>query len=399
MLRRMSCLLAVAFPVVTSVVCAETPVAVEPDVDVVQFESPITADAVRPHIEFLASKQLRGRRGRDAVVAGNYIAKQFRDLKLKPLFAEDSYFQVIPGTVREDGSKPIVGRNIGAWLEGGDAELRKEFVIVSAHYDHLGVRNGAMYRGADDNASGVSMMLEVARQFSAMKKRPGRSVVFVGFDLEEHMLWGSRWFAAHPPWKMEQVKLFVTADMIGRSLGNLALDSVFVLGSEHAPALKGVLTKVGQPKGLTVARMGIDLIGTRSDYGPFRDRKVPFLFFSTGEHPDYHTPNDLPESIDYEKVAQVSGLVLKVTSTVANEQTPPEWTDEVEPGLDEVRALNAIATKLLEAKGANKLNSVQEFMVSQTRAKTNQISKRGKVTAGERQWLIRASQLMLLSIF
>ena len=90
---------------------------------------------------------------------------------------------------------------------------------MSAHYDHLGVRGGVLYPGADDNASGVAMMLEVARSLTAAPDPPRRSLMFIGFDLEEVGLFGSRYFVAHPPVPLEQVVLFITADMIGRALG------------------------------------------------------------------------------------------------------------------------------------------------------------------------------------
>ena len=373
------------------------------------FEGPITAAQVRPHIEYLASPELKGRSGPGARLAAKYIVAHFRKWGLKPLFKQGgrsktsgSYYQAIPGRpVMRQGrrARPLLGRNVGAWIPGRDPALHDDVVIVSAHYDHLGVRNGRIYRGADDNASGVSMMLEVARQIANSPVKPRRSIVFIGFDLEERLLWGSRWFAAHPPWPLQRVKLFITADMIGRSLGNLPLSAVFVLGSEHAPQLKRVLDRVGTPRGLEVARLGTDLIGTRSDYGPFRDRKVPYLFFSTGEHPDYHTPDDVPERVDYEKVARVSGLVLRVCRRVANAKTIPRWTDTTAPDLDEARALNRIATLLLAARGAHKLTAVQQIVVTSARDQTRQIIDRGRMTAGERSWLIGFSQFMLLAIF
>ena len=360
--------------------------------------SAITADAVRPHIERLAGPEFRGRSGRDAGRAAEYIRRHFEELGLRPLFA-GSYFQDIPGIVDEQGELPIVGRNVGSWLPGSDPELRDEFVIVSAHHDHLGVRGGQIYYGADDNASGVSMMLEVARRLVEAKTAPRRSVAFVGFDLEERMLWGSRWFAAHPPWPLEQVKLFVTADMIGRSLGNLPIPTVFVLGSEHAPALRETLEAVGTPEGLEAARLGIDLVGTRSDYAPFRDQRVPFLFFSTGEHPDYHTPQDTPDRIDYEKVARVSTLILNVCRRTADADEPPVWRDAPGLHLDEARALHRIAGLLLESDGGEKLTSLQRLLVSQARNRTGRILERGEMTPGERSGLVRLAQLMLLSVF
>jgi Zn-dependent M28 family amino/carboxypeptidase len=316
---------------------------------------------------------------------------------LSPLFG-DSFLQPIPGAKDDEGNSTTIGQNVGAILPGSDPTLRDEYVIVSAHYDHLGVRNGLIYAGADDNASGVSMMLEVARKLSTGPK-PRRSIVFIGFDLEERLLWGSRWFAAHPPWPIERVKLFITADMIGRSLGNLDLDSIFVLGSEHAPSLKHTLDEVGLPKGLDVARLGIDLVGTRSDYGPFRDREIPFLFFSSGEHPDYHSPRDVPSRIDYEQVARVSGLVLRVTRSVADSDHAPVWTSDLKPDLDEAAALNRIAKLLIKAdEGDKRFSDVQRMLVSHAENKTENILKRGVMTAAERTWLIRVSQVMLFSV-
>jgi len=358
----------------------------------------ITVEQIRPHIEYLASDDLRGRSGDDARRAAGYLIEQFQRAKLQPLFAEQSFLQSIPGPPDDAGKRPEIGRNVGAWLEGGDPALKNEYVIVGVHYDHLGVREGAIFHGADDNASGVAMMLTIARQLAG-GERLKRSVLFVGFDMEEQMLWGSRWFAAHPPRPLSQVKLFLTADMIGRSLGDLPLPAVFVLGSEYAPRLKGILDQAGTPPGLDVARLGADLVGTRSDYGPFRDRKVPFLFFSTGEHPDYHTPNDTAARIDYEKAARISNLALEVVRHTANAAEAPEWTDNVQVDLDEPRALLRITTLLLDAEPQRPLSDVQRYMVTTVRNRTQRILDKGEMSADDRAWLIRMAQVLLVSVF
>ncbi len=363
---------------------------------------PVTAAEVRPHIEFLASPALQGRGGPQRAIAAKYLRDRFEELGLEPLFADDSYDQPIPGANRAaDADPPVIGINVGGWIPGSDPKLKDEFVIISAHYDHLGVRGGEVYPGADDNASGVAMMLETAREIAAMTVKPRRSLVFVGFDLEEEMLWGSRWFASHPPWPLDRLKLFITADMIGRSLGNLDLPTVFVLGSERAPHLQTVLDETPVPEGLELARLGIDLIGTRSDYGPFRDRKIPFLFFSTGQHGDYHTPRDVAELIDYEKVARVSRVVLSIAVLVADSDDAPEWSDEVAPDLAEASAIHRITELVLEADrtGERSINGLQRFFVSQVYAKTGNAIRLGRLTGAERQWLTRSSQLLLLSVF
>ncbi|MDZ4683498.1 MAG: M28 family peptidase [Planctomycetaceae bacterium] len=364
------------------------------------FVSAIQPADIRPHVEFLAGPELRGRSGADSRRAADYIVEHFRRCQLKPLFGPSEFYQSIPGVTEPGGGPQEIGRNVGAWCEGSDPVLKHEYVVIGVHYDHLGVRDGQTFAGADDNATGVAMMLEVAKRASQSATKPKRSLVFVGFDLEERMLWGSRWFAAHPPWPLEQVKLFLTADMIGRSLGDLPLPAVFVLGSEHAPQLKSALDRVGHPEGLEIARLGIDLVGTRSDYGPFRDRKVPFLFFSTGEHPDYHTPRDVPAKVDYEKAARVSGLAWQLVNDVANTAEPPIWTDAVSGDLDEPRALERITTLLLEAESDTRpLTDVQRYLVSTVRNRTQRIIEKGEMTADDRTWLIRMSQLLLLSVF
>lgn len=365
-----------------------------------RFVSPITVEQIRPHVELLAGPEYRGRAGTDAQRTAHFLVGRFREAGLRPLFPNGQYEQPIPGHVDRDGPPRTIGRNVGGWIEGSDHQLKNEFVILGVHYDHLGLRDGEIYAGADDNATGVAMMLEVARTLAALPQPPRRSVVFLGFDLEEHMLWGSRWFVAHPPWPISQVKFFMTADMIGRSLGDLPLPVVFVMGSEHAAGLGKALDQIGQPGDVEIARLGIDLVGTRSDYGPFRDKQIPFLFLSTGQHPDYHTPRDVPSKVDYGKAANIAGLALRIVQSVADAPESPRWTNDVALTLDEPRALERITTLLLEAEHADRpLTDVQRYLVSTVQARTKRIIDRGTLTLDDRTWLTRMSQLLLLSVF
>src|SRR5262245_43344916 len=230
----------------------------------------ITAANLRTHVEYLASPKLEGRgTAGGKQLARAYIERQFQDLRLEPLFGKTGFVQDIPGPTNKEGERTLLGKNLGAWLPGSDPVLRDEFVILSAHYDHLGVTSQDIYPGADDNAGSVAMMLEVARRFVESGQRPRRSLIFLSCDLEEKMLWGARWFVAHPPQPIRQVRLFVTAEMIGRTLGDLPMKTVFVLGGEHSKGLKQIVNAIPVPPELDVAHLGIDLIGTRSDYGPF----------------------------------------------------------------------------------------------------------------------------------
>ena len=127
--------------------------------------------------------------------------------------------------------------------------------------------------------------------------------MFIGFDLEEVGLFGSRYFVAHSPIPLERVVLFITADMISRVLGGICEKHVFVMGTEHAPALRPWIENASHGPPADVGLLGSDiLVLNRSDYGPFRSRSIPFLFFTTGENPRYHTPHDTPETLDYPKL-------------------------------------------------------------------------------------------------
>jgi hypothetical protein len=153
----------------------------------------IAPEAIRRHVEFLASPRLEGRgTARGKLLAAAYICRQFEELRLEPLFGTSGYTQDIPAPKSDDGEPAIMGRNLGAYLPGSDPKLKDEVVIVSAHYDHLGIRGGKIYPGADDNAGSVAMMLEVARRLAASPAKPRRTIVFLSCDLEENLLFRGR---------------------------------------------------------------------------------------------------------------------------------------------------------------------------------------------------------------
>jgi Peptidase family M28 len=360
----------------------------------------ITPEQVRPHVEYLASPELGGRDGEGATLASEYVAKTLREAGLQPLFGSE-YFQPIPDSVQPDGSQPVIARNVGAIWPGSDPLLKDEVILLAAHYDHLGMRRGKLHPGADDNASGVAMLLETARYVSTLPEKPRRSIAFVGFDMEEELLYGSRWFVGHPPLPLDRIKLMVTADLIGRSLGDLPLPLVFLFGSEYSPELRTRLAEVGTPSGLEVGRLGVDFIGNRSDYVPFRDQRIPFLFFSTGEHPDYHTPRDTPDRIEYDKLARISSVMAQLMVQVANQEKAPAWNSKPEPDLEEARTMERVTQVMLaeEAAGRTELSATVRFVAGQTLAKTRYMRERGTLTADERVWLRRSAQFLLLSAF
>jgi len=391
----------VALGAIWSVAAAEGARADEAAPKIVVPAAILAAD-VRPHIEYLAHPDRQGRQGAGLAASADYIETRFRELKLEPLFLGKNFRQAIPDGASAPGAPPI-GTNLGAMLSGRDPALRDEFILVTAHYDHLGTRRGVVYPGADDNASGVAMMLECARQFASLPERPRRTICFVAFDLEERLLYGSRWFAAHPPWDIHQIKLFITADMLGRAIGDLPFPAVFVLGSERSDEVRGILDRLQPPPELELARIGADIVGTRSDYGPFRDYRIPFLFFSTGEHPDYHTPRDTADRIDFDKVARASNVILTIARTAADLDQAPRWQPDPPRDLEEVRTLLRVTDLVLQGDAAGtaavRLSDLQRAFVAQVNSKSRYILKRGSISGEERLWLSRAAQVLMYSLF
>jgi Peptidase family M28 len=354
---------------------------------------------LKAHVYRLASPEFMGRKGPGAARAARHIAAAFERLKLEPAFG-NSFYQPIPWLVG-DKSAPasFMGSNVAAVLPGNDPRCRDEWIILSAHFDHLGVKNGVLYPGADDNASGVAMLLEVAERFALRKRKPRRTILFVAFDQEEAGLIGSRHFVLHPPRDLKKLKVFLTADMLGRSMANVMDEYVFALGSECSPGLRRLLDEVRPEAGLTVGRLGADIVGTRSDYGPFRDRGIPFLFFSTGQHPDYHRPTDRPERIDYVRLRKISLWISDLTWRLANDAETPAWDDRAVPDLEEVHTILTLVSRVLANPSAYPLTDRQRSLVGGVEQRLTGIAERGQITESERSWLVWTARLLLVSVF
>ena len=361
---------------------------------------PIDADAYRRHVEVLADPRMRGRFGADSRPAARYVARRLAEIGLTPLFGTRFIEPILDKDARE------IGENVGAMLVGSDPTLRGEYVLVTAHHDHIGVRGGRVYPGANDNASGVAMVLESARVL-AQTPHP-RTLVFVSFGLEERMLWGSRTFAADPPLELSRIQLFITADMLGRPVGGLPLPEVFVIGGESVAiageppgAYTDFVASTGSSLGQPVLRIGGDVVGTRSDYGPFRDREVPFLFFSTGENPDYHQPGDTAERLEYDLATGATSVIAAVAADAADRPDRLTWATRRPPQVAEAETMRRVSSLVLrEAKeGRFDLPLVQQVLVQQVYDRSSTIVDRGSMSEAERTVLKRAAQAMMVAIF
>jgi hypothetical protein len=366
--------------------------------DEAELSVDIGVHELRAHVYHLASPEFMGRRGAGAARASRHLAAAFERLGLQPAFG-GSYFQPIPSLLGDADNVSFIGRNVGALIPGTDKTLEGEWILLSAHYDHLGQHGATYFPGADDNASGVAMLLEVAERFALQTPKPRRTILFVCFDQEESGLLGSTHFAVHPPRDLKKLKAALVADMLGRSMVGVMDEYVFALGSEKSRQLRKLLEETTPEPGLKIGRIGADLIGTRSDYGPFRDRHVPFLFFSTGEHADYHRPSDLPGRVDYVKLRRISTWISDLTWRLANDTDAPSWGEDVPPDLDEVQTIHLLIQRVLDRPEVFPLTAKQRETVAGVRDRLKQIVDRGQVTPAERTWLVWTARLLMATVF
>ncbi|HKE01151.1 MAG TPA: M28 family peptidase [Planctomycetota bacterium] len=339
----------------------------------------VDLEKLKAHVEYLASPELEGRgEGSGLEKARKHVAEAFQKSGLVAPPKIGVFFQDVPG--------PPSGKNVLAWLPGADPALRKEVVIVSAHVDHLGKENGAIHPGADDDASGVAALLEIARVLGANKALVKRSVLFAAFDLEERGLVGSQRFVEQPPVPLADVALFVNMDMIGRDLADKIEDLLFVVGAEHSPELKPLVDAADATGSLRASFLGTDIIGIRGDYGPFLAKKVPYLFFSTGEHSDYHQPTDTADRILYPKLRQATQIVLRTVIAAANAPTRPKFVD-AKPDLEEVKTIARVLEQVSRKQKAFELSDAEVDQLTAFAQQVEAILKKNAVTAQERETL------------
>ena len=226
--------------------------------------------------------------------------------------------------------------NVVGILEGSDSTLRDEYVVFSAHMDHIGsageslstceaVDGDAICNGADDDASGTAAVLEAAQAFAGLSPRPRRSLIFLAVSGEEQGLLGSLYFAKNPPVPLDRFVANLNIDMIGRNWR----DTIAVIGKEHSD-LGSTVERIAESHP-ELDMVPIDDIWpgqrfySRSDHYNFARRGVPILFFFNGVHDDYHQPSDEVEKIDAEKASRIVKLMFYLGLEVANSDARPQW--------------------------------------------------------------------------
>jgi Zn-dependent M28 family amino/carboxypeptidase len=237
----------------------------------------------------------------------------------------------------------VPDRSIVGLLEGSDPQLKQEVVIISAHHDHEGADGTQVFNGADDNASGSVAVIDIAEAYMLAAKagqRPRRSILFAVFGSEERgPLLGSWAYTEHPLRPLDKTVAVLNMDMIGRNMevpvgggrrfNGLEVqsaesnnNSVNIIGHSRSPMLKAAVEQANKGLGLTL-KMDLDNnpsnLLRRSDQWPFLQRGVPAIWFHSGLHPDYHTANDRPEKINYEKMEKIARLVHQLSWDLAQQ--------------------------------------------------------------------------------
>jgi hypothetical protein len=285
----------------------------------------IRAEELGGSVTDLASEAMEGREAgtRGGLAAANYLAEHYQKLRLKGVGDEGTFLQhFVPNF-----------RNVLAFLQGADPELRDQVIVISAHYDHVGYGlhgmsrgpAGYLHPGADDNASGTSAVLELAKAFTVLGAPPKRSILFAHWDAEEKGLLGSKYWASNPTIPIEHVKAMINLDMVG----HLRDEHLRVLGSRSGAGWRRMLC--GQNGLASLELEFVWGIKPNADYFPFFQHQIPVLMFHTGLHDEYHRPTDTADRINKDGMAKVTRLLFGLVYDMAERESKlPDYRDAAE---------------------------------------------------------------------
>jgi hypothetical protein len=295
-------------------------------------------DAMRRTVEYLASQELGGRYPATAgdTLASEYLVGKLRGLRLKPVVKgkkKKGYYQDF--TYGKDVQRTT--HNIIAVLPGKDRRLKDEYIVIGSHYDHLGMGGQGsgsrrpdtlgVHPGADDNASGDAVVLQLARYFK--KARPARSIIFAFFGAEEQGIVGSKHFVEwmkqedrrriNLPDSLDGIVAMVNLDMVGRMRDN----ALSVSGTGTSADFKALAERAAGLTGLTI-NCTPDGYGP-SDQASFVAADIPVLYLTTGGHMEYHTPDDVPSSLDYNGMQQTLAFARELVTGLADMPRKPDF--------------------------------------------------------------------------
>lgn len=302
------------------------------NVDPTQYMKTITAEDLKKHLYIIAADSMEGRETGSAgqKKAGRYLISQYQKNEVSFPKGATSYYQPIPAAYlnKKYGGNLGDSENIWAFIEG--SEKPNEIVVISAHYDHVGTKDGEVYNGADDDGSGTSALLELAQAFQIAKKEghgPKRSILFLHVTGEEHGLHGSRFYSENPLFPLENTVADVNIDMIGRrdEIHPNTNNYVYIIGANRLSSDLDFVCAIMNQK---YVNLDLDYrfndpkdpnhFYERSDHYNFAKHGIPSVFFFNGVHADYHKKTDEPDKIEYDALAKRAQLAFVTAWELAN---------------------------------------------------------------------------------
>ncbi len=292
----------------------------------------ITQEELRTHLTIVASDKMQGREtgSEGQKMAGRYLIEQYKKAGISfPKGAKD-YYQTVPSAYlnekRNEGLPD--SENIWAFIEG--SEKPDEIVVISAHYDHVGMKNGEIYNGADDDGSGTVALLEIAQAFQKAKKEghgPKRSILILHVTGEEHGLHGSRYYTENPLFPLANTVADVNIDMIGRRDENHkdSNNYIYLIGSDY---LSTDLYNICENVNTKFTKLNLDYkfndradknrFYYRSDHYNFAKNGIPSVFLFNGVHADYHKQSDEVDKIEFDALTKRTQLAFTIVWEIAN---------------------------------------------------------------------------------
>ena len=288
----------------------------------------INEENILEHIKYLSSDELEGRYPgtKGSGLAIDYIVSHFKSSNLVPML-DDSYLQSFDFSNLKNENSQVA--NVVGLIDGN--KNKDEFIVIGAHFDHLGyggVHSGSLemnsnqiHNGADDNASGVAGVIELAKQLSYNQKKLNRSILFVAFNAEEQGILGSKFFINNAPVPRNNIVAMINLDMIGR-LKSLSLN---VSGTGTSPIFDKILDKSSQHHYLNIKK-NPEGYGP-SDHSSFYANDIPVLSFFTGGHSDYHRPSDDWTKINVSGLKKILNVVHDVVLQIDASEEKPKFTE------------------------------------------------------------------------
>ena len=296
----------------------------------IESANTILAEDLKTHLYIIASDEFEGRNTGEPgqKMAAEYLKSFYINSNIASPLGEQDYFQEIPTEHLKPNIKP--SENVLAFIEGSDKP--EEIVILSSHYDHIGVNSGQIYNGADDDGSGTVALMEIAEAFQHAVQngnRPKRSILFLHVTGEEKGLLGSKFYVNFPVFPLENTVADLNIDMIGRvdEAHKNNPDFVYLIGSDK---LSTELHNLSEEMNSRFTNLKLDYkyndkddtnrFYYRSDHYSFAKNNIPIIFYFNGTHEDYHKPSDTPDKINYDLLAKRTQLVFYTAWEVANRE-------------------------------------------------------------------------------